>query len=59
MEHCPFPNYGMICKTDLYNLQVRKKHLKNDRELKFTFQNMALLNNFQCQHCLKGGGGPK
>ena len=42
-----------IYRPDLYNLQIRKKHLKKDQELKLTFQNMPLLNNLQYQHCPK------
>ena len=45
MEHCPCPNSGMVYRPDMYNLQVRKKHLKNEQDLKFTFQVMPLLNN--------------
>ena len=45
MEHCPCPKYDMIYRPDMYNLQVRKKHLKNEQELKFTFQIISLLNN--------------
>ena len=45
MEHCPCPNYGMVYRPDMYNLQVRKKHLKNEQDLKFTFQVMPPLNN--------------
>ena len=37
MEHCPCPKYGMICSPDIYKLQIRNKHLKNEQELKFTF----------------------
>ena len=37
----------MIYRPDMYNLRVRKKHLKNNQELKFTFQIMLLLNNHQ------------
>ena len=47
MEHCPCPKYGMIYSPDIYNLQIRNKHLKNEQEL------MPLLNNHQYQHCLK------
>ena len=48
MEHCSYPKYGMIYRLEenLYNLQVRRKHLKNDQLL----QNMPLLNNLQYQH---------
>ena len=28
-ENCPCPKYGMIYRSDMYNLQVAKKHLKN------------------------------
>ena len=38
LEHCPCPKYGMIYMADLHNLQVRKNHLKNDQELKFTLK---------------------
>ena len=34
----------------MYNLQVRKKHPKNEQELKLTFQKMPLLNNLQYQY---------
>ena len=51
MEHCTSPKYGMIFKTDLYNLKDRTKHLKNDQGLKFTSENMALLTNLQYKHC--------
>ena len=47
MEHCPRPKYGMIYRPDMHNLQIRKKHLKNKQELKFIFQIMPLLNNYQ------------
>ena len=30
----------MIKESNQHNLQTRKKHLKNDQELKFIFQNM-------------------
>ena len=53
MEHCACPKYGIIYKPHLHNLKARKKHLKNDQELKFTFQNMSLLNNLQYKHCPK------
>ena len=43
--HCPCPKYGVTYWPDLYNFQIKKKHLKNDLDLKFTFQNMLLLNN--------------
>ena len=59
MEHCPCPNYSMIHRPGMYNLQVRKKHLKNEQELKFTFQIMPLLNNHQYQHCSKTKDEPK
>ena len=49
MEYCPCPKYGMIYRPDMYNLQVRKKHLKNEQELKFNFQIMSLSNNHQYQ----------
>ena len=49
-EHYPRPKYGMIYRPDMYNLKVRKNHLKNEQELKFTFQIMPLLNNHQYQH---------
>ena len=29
MKHYPCPKYGMIYWSDMYNVQVRKKHLKN------------------------------
>ena len=45
LEHCPCPKYGIIYKPGLYNLKARKKHLKNDQELKFILQNVPLLNN--------------
>ena len=59
LEPCPYPNYGMIYRPDMYNLQVRKKHLKNEQELKFTFQIMPLLNKHQYQHCPKTQDGLK
>ena len=40
MRHCPCPKYGMIYRPNINDLRFRKKHLKNDQELKFTFQNM-------------------
>ena len=46
MKYCPCPKYDMIYRSDMYNLQVRKKHLKNEQELQFTFQNMLLLLHF-------------
>ena len=49
IEHCPCPKYSMIYRPDIYNLQVRKKHLKNEQE----FQNMPLLNDLQYQNCPK------
>ena len=53
MDHCPCPGYGMIYKPDLHILQVRKKHLKIDQEIKFTFENRRLLNNLKYKHCPK------
>ena len=57
MEHCPCPKHGMIHGVihmhDLYNLQVRKKHMKNYQELKFAFQNLPPLNNLKYQNCPK------
>ena len=50
---CQCPKYGMIYMSDMYRLQIRKKHLKNEQELKFTFQIIPLLNNHQYQHCPK------
>ena len=50
MEYCPYPKYDMIYRPDMYNLQVRKKHPKNEQELKLTFQKMPLLNNLQYQY---------
>ena len=47
MKHFPYPKSCIIHGSDIYNLQIRKKHLKNEQELKFTFQNMPLLSNFQ------------
>ena len=58
MEHCPSPIYGMIYRFDLYNLQVREKHLKNDQEGKIVFPGMSLLHNLLCQHCPKIQDGP-
>ena len=51
MKHFPYPKYCIIHRSDIYNLQIRKKHLKNEQELKFTFQNMLLLSNLQYQYC--------
>ena len=45
MEQRPYLKSGMEYRTDMYNLQVRKKLLKKNQELKFTFQNMPLSNN--------------
>ena len=59
MENCPCPNYGIIYKPDMYNLQVRKKHLKRKQELKFTFQIMPPSNNHQYQHWPKIQDGLK
>ena len=56
MEHCPCPNYGMIYRPDMYNLQVRKKHLKNEQALskrKIHLSDNATINNHQYQHCPK------
>ena len=53
MEHFLCPKYGMTYRRDMYDLQVRKKFLKNEQELKFTFQIMSLLNNHQYQYCPK------
>ena len=54
MEHCSCPKNGMILAyTGLtYTIGPKKKYLKNGKELKFTFQNMPLLNNLQ-YHCPK------
>ena len=51
MGHCPCLKYGMIYGLNMYNLQVRKKHLKNEQELKFTIQIRPLLSKHQFQHC--------
>ena len=53
MEYYPCPNYGMIYRSDIAIIQVREKHLKNDQELKFTIQNMPLLNNLQFNNVQK------
>ena len=45
MEHGLCPKYSTIYKLDMYNLEVRKKHLKNKQELKLTVQNMPSLSN--------------
>ena len=37
IKHCPCPKYVAIKRRNLHNLQTRKKHLKNDQELKFIF----------------------
>ena len=50
----------MIYSPDMDNLQIgQKKHPKNEQELKFTFQNMSLLNKLQYQHCFKIYNGLK
>ena len=46
VEHLSCTKYVMIYSPDLYNSQIRKKHPKNDQELKFTFQNIPLLTIF-------------
>ena len=46
VEHLSCTKYVMIYSPDLYNPQIRKKHPKNDQELKFTFQNIPLLTIF-------------
>ena len=43
----------MTYSLNLYNLQVRKKHLQTDQELKFTFPKMLLLSSLHYQHCQK------
>ena len=40
------------------HVQFQKKLLKNDQELKITFQNMPLLNDLQYQYCPKTYNGP-
>ena len=64
MDYFPCPKFGMIQFTGttyFYNLQVIKELLKNDQELKSTFQNMSLQNTLYYQQCpkikhgLKGG----
>ena len=49
MKHFPYPKSCIIHRSDIYNLQIRKKHLKNEKNSleKLTFQNMPLPNNFQ------------
>ena len=47
MEHGLCPKYSTIYKLDMYNLEVRKKHLKNKQELKLTVQNMPSITNAQ------------
>ena len=47
IENYPCPKYGMIYRSDMDNFKVRKKHLKNEQELKSTFQITPLLNNHQ------------
>ena len=60
MKHFPCPKYIMIYRTYMYNYSsIKKKHLKNGQKLKFTFQNMPLLNNLQYQHCSKMLDGPE
>ena len=47
MKHCLYLKYGIIYRPEMGKLQVRKKHLKNEKELKVTFQNKPLLNILQ------------
>ena len=37
IKHGPCLKYLVIYRPDFYNLQARKKHLKNDQELNFIF----------------------
>ena len=37
MGHCLCPKYDMIYRPDMYNLQVRKKHLKNEQDIYKTY----------------------
>ena len=47
MKHCLYLKYGIIYRPEMGKLQVRKKHLKNEKELKVIFQNKPLLNILQ------------
>ena len=54
------PKWNIAMSKIWYDIQAshvqftgEKKHLKNEQELKFIFQSMALLNNLQYQYCPK------
>ena len=47
------PIHCLIYRPGMYKLQVRKKHLKNEQKLNFTFQNKPLLSNLQHQQSPK------
>ena len=53
MDYFLCPIYWFIYRPGMYKLQVRKKHLKNEQRLNFTFQNKPLLNNLQHQQSPK------
>ena len=45
MKRSTCAKYDVIYRPDMYNLQVRKEHLKNEHELKFIFQIMSPVIN--------------